>query len=112
MPVVTIVGKTWLLHVREILRTTPEENLVMIEDSVRHLVAEGREVIYDAEHFFDGYLENPDYALRTLEAAARGGASNLSLCETRRRKACFRGRPDHGRRGFPVRGKNGWRPLP
>jgi 2-isopropylmalate synthase len=82
MPVVTIVGKTWLLHVREILRTTPEENLVMIEDSVRHLVAEGREVIYDAEHFFDGYLENPDYALRTLEAAARGGASNLSLCET------------------------------
>ena len=82
MPVLTLVGKTWLLHVREILRTTPEENLAMIEDSVRHLVSEGREVVYDAEHFFDGYLDDPDYALRTLEAAARGGASNLSLCET------------------------------
>src|SRR5579862_8815494 len=73
MPVCTLVGKTWLLHVREILRTTAEENLAMIEDSVRHLVEQGREVIYDAEHFFDGYLDNPDYAFRTLEAAARGG---------------------------------------
>jgi 2-isopropylmalate synthase len=82
MPVMTLVGKTWLLHVTEILRTTPEENLAMIEDSIRHLTAQGREVIYDAEHFFDGYLDNPEYALRTLEAAARGGASNLSLCET------------------------------
>jgi 2-isopropylmalate synthase len=82
MPVLTIVGKTWLLHVNEILRTTPEENLAMIEDSVRYLVAQGREVIYDAEHFFDGFLDNSDYALRTLEAAARGGASNLTLCET------------------------------
>ncbi|HVU25941.1 MAG TPA: citramalate synthase [Opitutus sp.] len=82
MPVLTIVGKTWLLHVNEILRTTPEENLAMIEDSVRYLVAQGREVIYDAEHFFDGYLDDPDYALRTLDAAARGGASNLTLCET------------------------------
>ena len=82
MPVATIVGKTSLLHVREVLRTTPEENLAMIEDSVRHLVSEGREVIYDAEHFFDGYLLDPDYALRTLEAAARGGAANLTLCDT------------------------------
>ncbi len=82
MPVLTIFGKTWLLHVNEVLRTTPEENLAMIEDSVRYLTAQGREVIYDAEHFFDGYLDNPDYALRTLEAAARGGAANLSLCET------------------------------
>jgi 2-isopropylmalate synthase len=82
MPVLTLVGKTWLLHVNEILRTTPEENLAMIEDSIRYLTAQGREVIYDAEHFFDGYIDNPDYALRTLEAAARGGASNLSLCET------------------------------
>jgi 2-isopropylmalate synthase len=82
MPVLTLVGKTWLLQVREILRTTAEENLAMIEDSVRYLVAQGREVVYDAEHFFDGYLDDPDYALRTLEAAARGGASNLSLCET------------------------------
>jgi 2-isopropylmalate synthase len=81
-PVVTIVGKTWLLHVREILRTTPEENLAMIEDSVRHLVAQGREVIYDAEHFFDGCKDDPDYALRTLAAAKRGGAANLTLCDT------------------------------
>jgi 2-isopropylmalate synthase len=82
MPVLTLVGKTWMLHVTEILRTTAEENLAMIEDSIRYLTAQGREVIYDAEHFFDGYLDNPDYALRTLDAAARGGAANLSLCET------------------------------
>ena len=82
MPVMTIVGKTWLLHVTEILRTTPEENLAMIEDSMRYLVSQGREVIYDAEHFFDGYKSDRDYALRTLAAALRGGASNLTLCDT------------------------------
>lgn len=82
MPVMTIVGKTWTLHVTEILRTTLEENLAMIEDSTRYLVAQGREVIYDAEHFFDGYKSDPDYALRTLAAALRGGASNLTLCDT------------------------------
>ncbi|MBI5692594.1 MAG: citramalate synthase [Verrucomicrobia bacterium] len=82
MPVLTIVGKTWGLHVTEILRTTFEENLAMIEDSTRYLVAQGREVIYDAEHFFDGYKSDPDYALQTLAAAMRGGASNLTLCDT------------------------------
>jgi 2-isopropylmalate synthase len=82
MPVMTIVGKTWTLHVTEILRTTLEENLAMIEDSTRYLVAQGREVIYDAEHFFDGYKSDPEYAIRTLAAAVRGGASNLSLCDT------------------------------
>jgi 2-isopropylmalate synthase len=82
MPVLTIVGKTWTLHVTEILKTTLEENLAMIEDSTRYLVAQGREVIYDAEHFFDGYKSDPDYALKTLAAALRGGASNLSLCDT------------------------------
>jgi len=81
-PVVTIFGKTWLLHVTEILRTTPEENLQMIEDSVRFLTESGRQVIYDAEHFFDGYLDNQEYALQTLEAAKRGGAINLTLCDT------------------------------
>lgn len=81
-PVVTIFGKTWLLHVTEILRTTPEENLLMIEDSVRFLTQSGREVIYDAEHFFDGYRDNPEYALQTLKAANRGGAINLTLCDT------------------------------
>jgi 2-isopropylmalate synthase len=82
MPVLTIVGKTWTLHVTEILRTTLEENLAMIEESTRHLVVAGREVIYDAEHFFDGYKADPEYALRTLAAAARGGAANLTLCDT------------------------------
>lgn len=82
MPVLTIVGKTWTLHVTEILRTTLEENLAMIEDSARYLVAQGREVVYDAEHFFDGYKSNPDYALQTLAAALKGGASNLTLCDT------------------------------
>ncbi|MDP4777139.1 MAG: citramalate synthase, partial [Opitutales bacterium] len=67
-PVVTIFGKTWLLHVTEILRTTAEENLKMIESSVRFLTDNGREVIYDAEHFFDGFRDNPEYALQTLEA--------------------------------------------
>jgi len=82
MPVLTIVGKTWPLHVTEILRTTLEENLAMIEDSTRYLAAQGREVIYDAEHFFDGYKADPDYAWRTLAAALRGGAANLTLCDT------------------------------
>ena len=82
MPVMTIVGKTWTLHVTEIIRTTLEENLAMIEDSARYLVAQGREVVYDAEHFFDGYKADPDYALKTLAAALRGGAGNLTLCDT------------------------------
>ena len=81
-PVITIFGKTWLLHVTEVLRTTPKENLAMIEESVRHLCEAGREVIYDAEHFFDGYKDNPEYALQTLKAAVRGGASNITLCDT------------------------------
>lgn len=81
-PVVTIFGKTWRLHVEEVLRVTPEQNLAMIEESVRYLTDNGREVIYDAEHFFDGYKSDTEYALATLQAAARGGAVNLSLCDT------------------------------
>lgn len=81
-PVVTIFGKSWLLHVTEVLRTTAEENLKMIEDSVRFLKEAGREVIYDAEHFFDGYADNPEYALKTLKAAAAGGADWVVLCDT------------------------------
>ncbi|MFW5882927.1 MAG: citramalate synthase [Verrucomicrobiota bacterium] len=80
--VVTIFGKSWLLHVEEVLRVSPDENLRMIEDSVRLLRAAGREVIYDAEHFFDGYKNNADYAMKTLEAAVAGGAQNVSLCDT------------------------------
>jgi 2-isopropylmalate synthase len=81
-PVVTIVGKTWLLHVKEVLQTTAEENLAMIEDTVRHLKSHGRFVVYDAEHSFDGYKDEPEYALATLEAAERGGADVIVLCDT------------------------------
>ncbi|MEK6232065.1 MAG: citramalate synthase, partial [Luteolibacter sp.] len=81
-PVVTIFGKSWELQVTEILRTTVEENQAMIRDTVAHLVKNGREVIYDAEHFFDGYKDGVEHALSTLEAAAEGGASCLVLCDT------------------------------
>ena len=81
-PVATIFGKSWLLHVEKVLKTTPEENLAMIADSVRHLKKHGKEVIYDAEHFFDGYLDNPDYAMQTLAAAAEAGADALVPCDT------------------------------
>jgi 2-isopropylmalate synthase len=81
-PVVTIFGKSWELQVTEILRTTVEENQAMIRDTVSHLVANGREVIYDAEHFFDGYKDSPEHALATLKAAADGGAACLVLCDT------------------------------
>ncbi len=80
-PVVTIVGKTWDMHVRDILGTDLEENLRMIADSVATCKAAGREVFYDAEHFFDGYRANPEYAIRSLQAAERAGAS-ASSCAT------------------------------
>ena len=81
-PVVTIFGKSWELQVTEVLRTTVEENQAMIRDTVAHLVSHGREVIYDAEHFFDGYKDSPAHALATLQAAADGGAVCLVLCDT------------------------------
>lgn len=81
-PVVTLVGKSWDLHVTDVLETTLEENLSMIGKSVAFFKARGREVIYDAEHFFDGYKANPAYALETLRAAARAGADMLVLCDT------------------------------
>jgi 2-isopropylmalate synthase len=81
-PVVTIFGKSWLLHVKSALQITPEENLEIIEDSVAYLVSKGREVIYDAEHFFDGYKHSSEYALKTLNAAKRAGAAVLALCDT------------------------------
>ena len=80
--VITIFGKSWDFHVTEVFRTNLDENLRMIEDSVRHLKSKGREVVYDAEHFFDGYLANPEYALKTLEAAASAGAAVIVLCDT------------------------------
>ena len=81
-PVVTLVGKTWMLHVRDVLRTTPEENLRIIRESADYLTNRGREVIYDAEHFFDGYKDDPGHALDTLRAAVTGGAETLVLCDT------------------------------
>ena len=81
-PVVTVVGKTSLLHVYEVLQTTPEENCRIIRESLAYLKSLGREVIYDAEHFFDGYKANPDYALQTLRAAVEGGTDNITLCDT------------------------------
>src|SRR5690242_3906351 len=81
-PVCTLVGKSWTLHVTEVLRAPLDENLRMIRDSMRLLVKHGREAIYDAEHFFDGYKADPEYAITTLQAAADGGASLLVLCDT------------------------------
>src|SRR3954470_10870007 len=81
-PVVTIFGKTWLLHVREVLQTTPEENLAMIGDTVRFLKAHGKFVVYDAEHAFDGCRDDREYALATWQAAERAGADVVTLCDT------------------------------
>ena len=81
-PAVTIVGKSWDLHVREVLGVSLEENLRMIADSVGYCGANVPEVIYDAEHFFDGYKRNRDYALRSLQAAASAGAAWIVLCDT------------------------------
>ncbi len=80
--VVTIFGKTWDLHVKDALRVSLEENLKMIYDSIAYIKSRGRYVIYDAEHYFDGFKANREYALRTLEAADEAGAEMLVLCET------------------------------
>jgi len=81
-PVVTVVGKTSMLHVTDVLQTTPEENLRMIRESLRYLKAQGKEVIYDAEHFFDGLKLDLEYSLDTLRAAVDGGADVIVLCDT------------------------------
>jgi 2-isopropylmalate synthase len=81
-PVITLVGKSWDLHVHHILETDEEENLEMISESVAYFKARGKEVIYDAEHFFDGYKANPEYTMLTLQAAAQGEADWLVLCDT------------------------------
>jgi 2-isopropylmalate synthase len=81
-PVCTVVGKTWDFHVAEVLRVSADENLAMIRDSVSYLAQNGREVIYDAEHFFDGWKANPEYAALTLRTAAEAGARLVVLCDT------------------------------
>ena len=81
-PVCTIFGKSWTLHVTDVLKTSLEENERIVFESVNYLKQQQKIVFYDAEHFFDGYKANPDYALRTLAAAQRGGADALILCDT------------------------------
>lgn len=80
---ICIFGKSWDFHVRNIIHTSLKQNLEMIEDTIKYLTSKNREVYFDAEHFFDGYLSNKEYALKTLDAAVRGGAKKLILCETR-----------------------------
>jgi len=81
-PTVTVVGKSWTLHVQDVLRTTNDENLRIIHQSLRYLKSRDREVIYDAEHFFDGYRDDATYALATVEAAVNGGADVVVLADT------------------------------
>ena len=81
-PVVAIVGKSWMLHVEDVLGTTAQENLRIIGESVAYVKGFSREVVYDAEHFFDGYKTDPEYAIDTLRAAVEGGADTLVLCDT------------------------------
>jgi 2-isopropylmalate synthase len=81
-PVVTVFGKSWDLHVEDVLRVKPEQNLDMVYDTVKYLTALGKEVIFDAEHFFDGYKSDPAYAMAVLKHAEEAGASCLCLCET------------------------------
>jgi 2-isopropylmalate synthase len=81
-PVVTLVGKTWGLHLEKVTKVSREENLAMIRDSVAYLAEAGKRVIYDAEHFFDGYRDDAWYAIECLNAAAEGGAENVTLCDT------------------------------
>jgi 2-isopropylmalate synthase len=81
-PVCTLVGKTWSLHLEKVTKVDPEENLAMIAESVEFLLAQDKRVVYDAEHFFDGFRHDPAYALRCLRAAMEAGAENLTLCDT------------------------------
>ena len=81
-PVVTIVGKTSQYQVEKVLAVTLEENLAMITDTIKLMSSAGRKVVYDAEHFFDAYRQNPEYALQTLRSAEESGASVLALCDT------------------------------
>ena len=81
-PVCTLVGKTWSLHLEKVTQVDSDENLRMIAESVGFLVDEGKRVIYDAEHFFDAFRDDPDYALHCLRTAAEAGAENVTLCDT------------------------------
>jgi 2-isopropylmalate synthase len=81
-PVCTLVGKTWRLHLDKVTKVDPDENLAMIGDSIAFLRRQGKRVVYDAEHFFDGFRDDPEYALRCLRAAVEAGAETVTLCDT------------------------------
>src|SRR5258708_4007378 len=81
-PVISIFGKSWDLHTKRALGITEEENQALISETVKHLKAHGKEFVYDAEHFFDGYQSNPDFALPTLQPAKTSAATNPCLCDT------------------------------
>ena len=97
-PVITLVGKTWDLHLDKVVRVTREENLAMIGDSVRFCVEQGKEVVYDAEHFFDAYAADRDYALRCLTNGGRGGRRQRDDVRHQRRDAAGAGGRRRGRR--------------
>src|SRR5215207_6082276 len=81
VPVCTLVGKTWALHLEKVTKVSREENLAMIGDSIAFLRARGKRVIYDAEHFFDAYRDDAEYALKCLQTAAEAGAETVVLCD-------------------------------
>lgn len=81
---VSVFGKSWDMHVTEIINTTLEENLCMISDTIKYLTERGKKVFFDAEHFFDGYKANPEYAMKALKAAEEAGAAAAVLCDTQR----------------------------
>ncbi len=82
VPVATLVGKTWDLHVKDVLGCSLDENLKICAESVQHMKKHGHETVFDAEHFYDGYKRNPEYAMKVLSAAAQAGADALVLCDT------------------------------
>ena len=108
--VVTIFGKSWRFHVKEVLRVTEDENRKMIADTVRFLKQHKKEVIYDAEHFFDGYKDSPEHALSTLKAAKEAGADMLVLCDTNGGTLPVRSVHDHagGHQAARSRGRHSY----
>lgn len=118
---VAVFGKCWFLHVKEILSTTAEENFRMISDTCRYLKEQGKTVFFDAEHFFDGYKDDPQFAMKALEAAEKAGASRLVLCDTN--GGCLPNEIDEivkevckrfpGKVGIHTHNDRGWRlPIP
>ncbi len=97
-PVCTLVGKTWSLHLEKVTHVDPDENLRMIAESVGFLAGRGKRVIYDAEHFFDGFRDDAGYALSCLKAAAEAGAENVTLCDTNGSSLPGAGERGHGTR--------------